>query len=147
MEGMASEMEMSDGERQNEAPAEEEKAINNNSHDRSGDDEKGTMPVGKSQYEKDKERNVAQLQNILEDLKEKYLVPVELERGESKKQAVKKKGEKKEPVVRRESQRAKDKIRCLANVTINAVDADISSAVLLPFLMLRPRPPFHLHQL
>jgi hypothetical protein len=150
-EGMASETEMSNSEKQNEAPAEGGKEKKDNSHDCSGDDddEKGTktVTVGKSQYEKDKERNVAQLQNILENIKEKYPVPVELAGKESKKQAVKKKGEKKEPVVRRESQRAKDKIRCLANVTINALDADISSAVPPPFLMLSPRRPFHLLQL
>jgi len=150
MEGMASETEMSDSEKQNEAPVEGGKEQKDNSHDCSGDDdddEKGTKTVGKSQYEKDKERNVAQLQNILEDIKEKHPVPVELAGKESKKQAVKKKGEKVEPVVRRESQRAKDKIRCLANVMINAFDADISSAVLLPFLMLSPRRPFHLLRL
>jgi len=74
-------------------------------------------------------------------------VPVELAGKESKKQAVKKKGEKEEPVVRQESQRAKDKIRCLANVMINTLDADILSAVLPPFLMISPRQPFHLLRL
>jgi hypothetical protein len=126
---------MSDSEKQNKAPAEGGKEKNDNSHNCSDDndhDEKGTKTVGKSQYEKDKERNIAQLQNILEDLKEKYPVPVELAGKELKKQAVKKKGEKKELVVRRESQRAKDKIMCPANVTINALDTDILSAVLLP---------------
>jgi len=149
-EGMASEMEMGDGEGQNEAPAEGDKEEEDKSHDRSGDDddeEKGTETVGKSQYVINKERNIAQIQDILEDLNEKYPMPVELASKESKKRAVKKKGERKEPVVRRESQRAKDKIRCLANVTINALDTDISSAVLPPFLMLSPRRPLHLLQL
>ena len=61
VEGMASETEMSNSEKQNEAPAEGEKEQKDNSHDCSGDDnnKKGTKTVGKSQYEKDKERNIA----------------------------------------------------------------------------------------
>ena len=96
------------------------KEKNSDSHDdvddTRADGEKGKkaeLSAGKSQYEKDKEKNVAELQHILADLNAKYPMP-ELGEKVSKAQAAKKKHEKKdektEPVVRRESQRNKDKI-------------------------------------
>ena len=79
-------------------------------------DKKAEPSAGKSQYEKDKEKNIAELQDILADLNAKYPMP-ELGEQVSKTQAAKKKqekkNEKKEPVVRRESQRNKNKIRCV----------------------------------
>ena len=141
MEGMASEAEMSDSEGQNKVPAEEGGGESDNSHDILGDvdSEKGKKARGKSQYEQDKEKNVAELQGILAELNDKYLLPIEVAGKTSKKQVAKNKQEKKEPRVRRESQRAKDKIRCLANLMINALGTNVSSAVQPPFLMINPQ--------
>ena len=136
---------MSDSEGQNKVPAEEGGGESDNSHDSLGDvdNEKGKKAGGKSQYEQDKEKNVAELQGILVELNNKYLLPIEVAGKTLKKQVAKNKQEKKEPGVRRESQRAKDKIRCLANLMINALGTNVSSAVRPPFLMINPQCPLH----
>lgn len=133
---------MSDSEGQNKVPAEEGGGESDNSHDSLGDvdNEKGKKAGGKSQYEQDKEKNVAELQGILAELNDKYPLPIEVA---GKTQVAKNKQEKKEPGVRRESQRVKDKIRCLTNLTINALDTNVSSAVRPPFLMINPQRPLH----
>ena len=136
---------MSDSEGQNKVPAEEGGGESDNSHDSLGDvdNEKGKKAGGKSQYEQDKEKNVAELQGILAELNDQYPLPIEVAGKTSKKQVAKNKQEKKEPGVRRESQRAKDKIRCLTNLTINALDTNVSSAVRPPFLMINLQRPLH----
>jgi len=139
---------MSDSEGQDKVPAEEGGGESDNSHNSLGDvdNEKGKKAGGKSQYEQDKEKNVAELQGILAELNDKYPLPIEVAGKTLKKQVAKNKQEKKEPGVRRESQRAKDKIRCLTNLTINALDTNVSSAVRPPFLMINPQRPLHLLQ-
>ena len=70
---------------------------------------------GKSQYEKDREKNIAEVKDLLENLKEQYPMPEELARKEVPNVPAVKKGKKgrNEPTTttRRESQRTKDKIR------------------------------------
>jgi hypothetical protein len=111
-----------------------------------GKQAKSSAPAGKSEYSKNREKNIAELQNILSDLKAQYPMPVEFNEKELKKQAAKKKKQekkhkKKEPVERRELQRTKDN-RC---VMINAHDTegDILSAALPPPHMIRLRRPPH----
>ena len=78
--------------------------------------EKAELSGGKSQYEKSKEKNVAELQDILADLNAKFPMPAELGEKVSKTQTAKKKQEKNEKKeVRRESQRNKDKIGCVTS--------------------------------
>ena len=75
---------MSDSERQNVAVKEK----NSDSHDGSDnvnvdvtctDREKAEQLAGKSQYEKTKEKNIAEIQDILADLNASYPIPAELE--------------------------------------------------------------------
>ena len=96
---------------------------------------KAKASAGKSQYCKDREKNIAQLQNILSDLKAKYPMDVEV----SKTQAGKKKKGKKEPV---ERQRNKDK-RCVMIDNAHNAHSDISSAALPPAPMIRLQQPPH----
>ena len=75
---------MSNSERQNVAMKEK----NSDSHDGSDnidvdatctDREKAEQLAGKSQYEKIKKKNIAELQDILADLNASYPIPAELE--------------------------------------------------------------------
>ena len=113
---------MNDGKKEDEDPAEWEKEKKDNSHngsdnvgktstDKRKGKQKSKQPAGKSQYEKDKECNVGELKEILTNLKAQYPMPAEFSGEASLKKEVKKKQEKREPVVRRKSQRTKDKIR------------------------------------
>ena len=87
---------------------------NDDTSENPDDDEATTESGGKSQYEKNKERNVAQLKDIIAQLQAKFPMPeLEVARKELSKvtAAVKGKQGRKEPTARRESQRTKDKIR------------------------------------
>ncbi|KIJ91185.1 hypothetical protein K443DRAFT_135548 [Laccaria amethystina LaAM-08-1] len=80
--------------------------------DASGDDSPNAAVAGKSQYEINKERNMKEIKQRLAELEEQYPLPKEFAQKKLPKAPAVKKGKqgRNETVVRRESQRGKDKI-------------------------------------
>lgn len=90
----------------------EKAKMNDDMDENSDNDETKKKSGGKSQYEKDKEKNIAWIQEILMDLDAHYLLPEEFTQNKLLKVKAKKgKQGQKEPTIRWESQRMRDKIR------------------------------------